>query len=221
MRSFDLVLFDLDGLLVDTERLHWQAYRQMCQEYGYVMDWDYPLYLQVAGGSAEGIRDRLQREHPGLFDGRTWAELYEVKRQKLFALLASSQISLMQGVEEVVSMFAREKIPMWVVTHSPKAFVDLVQKAHPIFLQFRGWVYREMYGAPKPAPDGYRIACQNAGVAPDRAIGFEDTVRGIDALVAAHIRPVLVNMADSSARTYCNERGIESYCSFDEVVIHL
>ena len=218
MSLFDALLFDLDGLLVDTEQLHWKAYRSMCEHFGCKLTWGFPLYLEIAGGSAKGIEERMRQELPRLFLGRTWEELYAIKRQKLFDLLAHSPIPLMKGVAEALPALAEEGVPMAVVTHSPKAFVDLVKKAHPVFEAMTAWVYREMYSAPKPAPDGYLRACQEIGVTPERSVGFEDTVRGIESLVAAGVRPVLVNANDPSARSYCEERGIPVFSGFDDAV---
>jgi beta-phosphoglucomutase len=214
----DAMLFDLDGLLVDTERLHWQAYRQMCEHFGCKLDWEFPLYLQIAGGSAGGIREKMKEEIPQLFEGRSWEQLYDIKRQKLFDLLAHTTIPLMKGVAEALPALANNGVPMVVVTHSPKAFVDLVRSAHPLFSLMSSWVYREMYNAPKPDPDGYLRACQEVHVVPNRAVGFEDTIRGIESLVAAKVQPVLINANDPSAQSYCKERGISTFSSFDEMM---
>jgi beta-phosphoglucomutase len=220
MRIFehiDLVLFDLDGLLVDTERLHWKAYQKMCEAFGSTMDWDYPIYLRVAGGSAHGIQKQLLEEIPSLFHGRTWEELYAVKKEKFFELLTSSPIPLMPGVEQCLPRLATLQKPMVVVTHSPQRFVEMVQSSCPVFKLITRWVSREMYDAPKPAPDGYRVACSMMKVPPERAVGFEDTVRGIDSLLAAGVYPVLVNANDQSARAYCEERGGMVFSTFDEI----
>jgi beta-phosphoglucomutase len=221
MRTFekiDLFLFDLDGLLVDTEILHWKAYQEMCKEFGFSLGWDYPAYRGIAGGSSDGIRHRLMQEIPQLFSGRTWEELYAIKKQKLFELVRTSQIALMPGVEICLPALALLKKPMVVVTHSSKRFVEMVQESHPVFSLITRWICREMYQSPKPSPDGYRTACMQMDVAPERAIGFEDTVRGIDALVSAGVNPVLVNADDQSARAYCQQKGIPVFSSLEFVL---
>ena len=221
MRTFekmDLFLFDLDGLLVDTEILHWKAYQKMCQEFGFSLGWDYPTYRDVAGGSSDGIRQRLAQEIPQLFYGRTWEDLYAVKKEKLFDLLSTSKITLMPGVEACLSSLTFLKKPMVVVTHSSKRFVEMIQQAHPVFSLITRWIYREMYQAPKPSPDGYKTACLQMNVAPERAVGFEDTIRGIDALVSAGVNPVLVNAEDQSARSYCQQKGIPVLSSLELVL---
>jgi HAD superfamily hydrolase (TIGR01509 family) len=217
--GIDLFLFDLDGLLVDTERLHWHAYQRMCQVFGATLGWDFPTYLQIAGGSAHGIHQRIRQEIPQLFDGRQWEDLYVVKKEQFFELLSSSTIPLMEGVEAFLSHLATFRKPMVVVTHSPKRFIDKVQASHPIFKVMADWVCREMYTAPKPAPDGYLAACAGQHILPQRALGFEDTVRGIDSLVAAGIRPILVNSHDESARMYCRQKGISVISSFLKLIV--
>ena len=220
MRTFeeiDLFLFDLDGLLVDTERLHWKAYQQMCQTFGFALGWDYPTYLHVAGGSAHGIHTRIQQEIPQLFHGRTWEELYAMKKEKFFELLISYPIPLMPGAELCLQHLATLHKPMVVVTHSPTRFVEMVQASHPVFTFIARWISREMYEAPKPAPDGYLMACKMLKVLPGRTMGFEDTLRGIESLVAAGVYPVLVNANDQSARTYCERKGVRVISSLPDL----
>ena len=215
--AFDLILFDLDGLLVDTERLHWKAYQMMCQRFGCVLEWDFLLYMSVAGGSAHGIHKRMEQEIPQLFNGRSWEELYAVKKEILFELLTSSLIPLMPGVEECVLWLAAQGLPMVVVTHSPRKVVEMVQTAHPVLGLMSGWISREMYENPKPSPDGYLKACCDLKIAPQRALWFEDTLRGVDSLIAAGCHPVFVNANDSASRDYCHQKGVVALSSLTEV----
>ena len=152
MRAFekiDLILFDLDGLLVDTERVHWKAYQKMCQEFGCTLDWDFPTYFGIAGASSEGIQNRIQQEIPHLFHGRTWEELYAVKKEKFFELMTQLPIPLMPGVEQCLPLLATLHKPMAVVTHSPRRFVEMVQQSHPVFDLISTWISREEYQVPQ------------------------------------------------------------------------
>lgn len=221
MRTFDLLLFDLDGLLIDTEQLHWNAYQQMCLKFGCILTWDFPLYLSIAGGSAHGVQKRIESEFPTLFQGRSWEELYAIKQEILFTLLASSPIPLMPGVKECLFSLASSGKPMVVVTHSPKTVIQMVQQAHPVFEVISRWICREMYKAPKPAPDGYLKACEEMNVIPERAIGFEDSVRGIDSLVAAGCCPVLINGRDPLARKECQTREVAAFSAMTEALSYV
>jgi HAD superfamily hydrolase (TIGR01509 family) len=188
-----LFLFDLDGLLVDTERFHWQAYQEMCQQYGQSLLWDFDVYLQISGSSDTAIRERLFVEYPSLFEGRSWEEMYTTKSLILHKFLCSLPIPLMLGVEELLNKFSEESKRMVVVTHSSEAVVSAVRKSHPVFSKISTWISRAQYQRAKPAPDCYLLACSVCSVKPEDAVGFEDSLRGIQALVSAGCRPVLVN----------------------------
>ena len=216
LERYKLFLFDLDGLLVDTEVFHWQAYKQVVESWGGTFDWDYSSYLVVAGKSASSIRERIEEEQPNLFIKRSWKEFYAEKKSTFLQLLAKSEISLMSGVERALAYISTLDVPMVVVTHSPIQVVDAVKKI-PILSSISEWISREDYDLPKPAPDGYLVACKKFDVFPEDAIGFEDAVRGIDSLLAAGCQPVLVNKSNEEARQTCAARGVPVFSSFEKI----
>lgn len=209
------MLFDLDGLLVDTEQHHWKAYQQMCARFGHTLSWDFPLYLSIAGSSDHAIQDRLAAEHPGLFLRRTWQEVYQEKSEALLQLMHSLPIPLMPGAEQLIRRFSKEKKTMAVVTHSSKAVVDIVCNTHPVFSKIATWVSREQYRQAKPAPDGYLLACSLCHAAPHEAVGFEDSWRGIQALQAAGCRPILVS-SSKNLHSSCQSQGVDVANSLEE-----
>ena len=216
LHAFDLILLDLDGLLVDTELFHWKAYQIMCYRKGGNLSWDYQKYLQTAGSSATSIREQLQKEVPVIFEMNSWDQLYQAKKEALWELMSTSPIPLMKGVEEWIKKVSAQK-PLAVVTHSPKDFVEKVRSEHPIFSCLDIWIFREMYNDPKPSPDCYLLACASCGVEPKKAIGFEDSLRGIDALDRAGCSAVLVNDRDSHVQATCRVRGLPVFLSFAEI----
>lgn len=213
-----LLLFDLDGLLVDSEIFHWMAYQQMVEQLGGRLGWDYPTYLQVAGSGSHAVRERLAEEFPDLFDRYSWDEMYGIKREQVTRLLDTNPVPLMPGVERFLSAVKESSGGLAVVTHSPLLFVEQVRAAHPILSTIDLWVYREMYTNPKPAPDGYTTACAIRGVVPEETVGFEDSWRGIEALSAAGCRPILVNGQDGQLRRRCQELSLRAVSSFEELV---
>lgn len=216
--QFSAIFFDLDGLLVNTEALHWKAYQDMCSKNGCRLDWDFTTYYSIASRSANGVRDRLFHEMPALFKEKTWEELYQEKRKALQDHIAHDAVPLMPGVEEVLLSLAEVNVPIAVVTHSPKPFVDHIRKQHDCFSVIQEWFTRECYSNPKPAPDGYLYACDFFGVEPSTVIGFEDSLRGIEALTGAGCKPVIVQMYDQSAVSYCREKGIFTLDRIDRVL---
>lgn len=207
-----LLLFDLDGLLVDTEAFHWQAYKATCEKLGGALPWNFQKYLVLSGKSATAIEDALRDEQPSLFAGRTWHDIYVEKKRQLAAILATQEIPLMPGVKDFIEAHLYK--PMAIVTNSPKAFTELVVKSHPFLSSVACWVYREKYNAPKPSPEGYLLACREMNVTPSDAIGFEDSLRGVEALLNAGCTPILVNGREPEFQKACAERNILVVPSF-------
>ncbi|MBS0655353.1 MAG: HAD hydrolase-like protein, partial [Verrucomicrobia bacterium] len=53
---YQLFLFDLDGLLVNTEETHYRAYARMCRDRGFTLPWDFPAYFRIAQSHSDAIR---------------------------------------------------------------------------------------------------------------------------------------------------------------------
>jgi beta-phosphoglucomutase len=63
---FDLFLFDFDGLLVDTERVHWKAYKLAGKQYDIEIDWEFEEYCVHSHYSDEQMRQRFREHYPKL-----------------------------------------------------------------------------------------------------------------------------------------------------------
>ena len=64
--KYQLFLFDFDGLLVDTESLHYQAYINMCATRGFDLTWNFHRYSEAAHHESTGLRDQIYAEFPKL-----------------------------------------------------------------------------------------------------------------------------------------------------------
>jgi beta-phosphoglucomutase len=193
IHSYQLFLFDFDGLLVDTESLHYASYLEMSRRRGYPLDWDYRRFCLEAHGKAMGFFDGLQREYPDVFKGGLLREeLYEEKKQIYVEMLQKESLSLMEGAGPLLDALNEYQIKSAVVTNSPSHQIALIKKKLPQLEKISSWVTREDYREPKPAPEGYLKAISLLGRPGDRIIGFEDTLKGLKALIAAGVESVLI-----------------------------
>ena len=209
IERFDLFLLDMDGLLVDTEKLHYQAYRTLCERHGFDLSWDMDQYLHVAHTSSDGLKNALL---PKL--GGSWESLYAEKKKILMELFHGKKLELMPGVENFLKEVSEARAKRCVVTNSCKEQVEAIKHVLPILKTIPVWVTREDYEAPKPAPDAYLKAIELLFDPGDRVIGFEDSLRGIEALKSAGIDPVLVCDQTHPQMRDVSLDGIEHYHSF-------
>ena len=217
--EFQLFLFDLDGLLVNTEELHYGAYKRMLKQRGYTLPWDFIKYFGIAQQDAEAPKRHIYAEFPELYKSEPdWSVLYAEKKQAYLDLLQSEAAPLMPGVEELLGLLEQKNVKRAVVTHSAKALVDALCKKNPTLRTIPHWITREDYAMPKPAPDGYLKAIRDFAEPGDRVIGFEDSSRGLRSLMATPATPILVNAIDASLQQTTKAQGVKVFTSFIDVL---
>src|SRR5271169_1605450 len=103
IQDYQLFLFDFDGVLVDTEPLHYAAYAELCRRHGCELKWDFERFCREAHRKAMGIWDGLKREFPSMFEKELLIEaLYEEKKKIYIELLKTSRLELMEGAAELL-----------------------------------------------------------------------------------------------------------------------
>lgn len=143
---------------------------------------------------ATAIKEGIYKEFPSLYQQEpNFDILYQEKKEAYKVLLQSQNDLLMPGVLDLLNKLKKEKIKSCVVTHSPKAQIDLIRKIHPVLDIIPFWITRQDYENPKPDPECYQKAVSKYSSLNERIIGFEDSPRGFQALQAINATPVLVS----------------------------
>lgn len=191
--AYSLILFDFDGLLVNTEKLHFKAYTETIRSFGFTLGWDLPKYLETAHFRAEGLEEEIYSQIPELKKiAPEWKSVYRVKRETYLSLLRKETIEWMPGASELIKGLHDRGIKMAVVTHSDRAQVEIIRGKLPELQLINHWVTREDYKNPKPSSDCYRYAIDTLLKTHGSVIGFEDSPRGLTALIGTEAKPVLV-----------------------------
>lgn len=189
IHRFQLFLFDFDGLLVNTEHLHYQAYVNALANRGLELPLSYANFLELAHLNSSAWREAVCSHIPSLSD---FDQLYKEKKEAYLELLQSGRVELMPGVEPLLLALEKANIRRCVVTHSILDHIKPIRAKSPILQTIPNWVTREDYEKPKPDPECYLRAIQLHGKPGDRIIGFEDSVRGLTALRGTPALAVLV-----------------------------
>lgn len=195
---YQLFLFDFDGLLVDTEHLHYQAYIHMCEQRGFKLNWNFHRYSEAAHHKSTGLRDQIYAEFPELYaEQPDWQVLYEEKKNIFLHLITQKEVPLMPGVKELLFALERACIKRCVVTHSAASLIKRIRKQNPILDSIPHWLTREDYTQPKPHPECYQTAIANHSQNQDNIIGLEDSPRGLEALLGTRAIPTLICPSDA------------------------
>ncbi|SDL98201.1 haloacid dehalogenase superfamily, subfamily IA, variant 3 with third motif having DD or ED [Nonomuraea maritima] len=185
MPAPDAVLLDMDGTLVDTEGLWWEAVASVAESLGRPLSAaDTP---HVHGRTIEDVAAYL------LPDGRDAAAMTE-RLTDAFAERLAGELPVVPGAPELLAGLAAAEIPTALVSASPRSIVELVlpRLGHAFDLV----IANEDTPRGKPHPDPYLEAARRLGAAPGRCVVLEDSPAGVAAATAAGCRVLVVSPHD-------------------------
>jgi beta-phosphoglucomutase-like phosphatase (HAD superfamily) len=172
------VVFDMDGLLVHTERQWLQAKLVLFENHGCELTRaDRTAVFGVA--DLETVTYFARRF--GLPDARV-ADLQD-EYLDIIGRLIDDGIELTDGATELVT-YLQAHVPLALATNTRRPLVDRILRQTPFASAF-GAIATGEEVPPKPAPDVYRLACQRLGVEPPHAVAIEDSPTGVRAAQAA------------------------------------
>jgi HAD superfamily hydrolase (TIGR01509 family) len=179
-RRFEAIVFDNDGLLLDTEQAWTRAESVLFERHGSTFTAEHKR--ELIGTSAAESAARLQRMLglPGRGAALT-DELHELVMEELLAGVAPRP-----GALELLAAVRAAGIPVGLASNSARAFVDrALAVAQLADGHFDVVLSAQDVTRPKPAPDLYLAACAALGAAPERAAALEDSATGVASARAA------------------------------------
>jgi HAD superfamily hydrolase (TIGR01509 family) len=185
-RSPAAVVFDMDGLLFDTERLYEEAALAAAAELGHEMD--AAFFRSTVGFPWLVTRARLIELY-----GSTFAvdELRGVAR-RIFQEMVDRELPLKPGVVELLGLLDEFGLPRAIATTSARATVDHHLGAHGLADRFHHIVAHDDCERHKPDPDPFLKAAGLLGVQPAHCLALEDSHNGVRAASAAGMMTVMV-----------------------------
>ncbi|RZL40319.1 MAG: HAD family phosphatase [Rubrivivax sp.] len=185
--AFEAVVFDMDGLLLDSETLALDAMKAAADELGLDMPAD--LRRQMIGVPADICR-ALVAGHCGS-DAPVEA-LFADATRLLEAAVAAGRLHRKPGVGALLDELDRLSLPRAVATSSGRHRAQHHLAASDLLTRLDAVLTRDDVVRGKPHPDLYLAAAERLGIAPQRCLAFEDSYNGVRAAVAAGMPVVMV-----------------------------
>jgi HAD superfamily hydrolase (TIGR01509 family) len=199
-RAVKAVVFDMDGLLFDSETVYRDAMIATAESWGLEMPSE--LFLRLVGLPWIANVPMLKAHYGPSFD----TEAFRKEATRRFHVVADAEICLKAGVVEILDFLDAAGLPRAIATSSLHPTVQHHLGQHGLIDRFDALVAQGDYARGKPAPDPYLVAAERLGVPPPDCLALEDSHNGVRAAHAAGMMTIMVpDMLDPTEemRTLC------------------
>jgi HAD superfamily hydrolase (TIGR01509 family) len=207
--TLEAVIFDCDGVVVDSEPAAFELLAQDLALHGLPMSLD-EVHRQFLGGTVHGLHEKANAMGATL--PASWPnDFYD----RLYAILAQGT-PLMPGILTVLDALDAASIPFAIGSNGSDEKMQITLGQHGLIPRFKGLFSGQTLGKPKPAPDLYLYAARALGANPAHCVVIEDSPTGARAAKAAGMRcmgyaphgnPAL---ADVGAELFSNMKDLPS-----------
>jgi HAD superfamily hydrolase (TIGR01509 family) len=178
------ILWDNDGVLVDTEGLYFEASRRVLETIAFPLTPAAFARVSLGEGRSvfELVADRL---------GPDEIEALRAQRNRLYSRMLENGVRVCDGVRECLAAL-HGRVRMGIVTGSRRDHFETMHRATGLRPYFEFAVTHDEYARSKPHPDAYRAALARLQLEPAQCLAVEDSARGVAAAVAAGMRCIAV-----------------------------
>lgn len=172
----EAIVFDLDGVIVDSEPLHAEALASVCRAHGVAFDG--PRF--VGWSDAAALRQAFGDAGKEATDAQ-FADLLDRKNRRLLDSLHNGRIRPYPGVINLVRALCAARVPLAVCSAALRREIEPTLEKLGLTDSFTAIVGCEDAPRTKPHPDPYLLAAERLGVSPARSIAIEDSPHGVAA----------------------------------------
>lgn len=183
------VLFDFDGVVVDSEPVHYKTFTEFVRPLGIEVS-EERWYLEFAGTGSKNIFTVLLRE-AGITDEKTIDDYVE-KRKKVYGeLVKKGKVKANPGIKEFLELLKEKKIKTAVVSGGHSENIRIALSVLGLESYFGSIIGSGDYERRKPYPDAFLKAAEKLGVKPDECLVLEDSVSGFNAAKNAGMKIII------------------------------
>ena len=182
------VIFDFDGIILDSETPEYESHRRIYEQCGVTLTVD--EWCGVIGTWSEGHDEQWFARLGERSSGAPARDAYFAARRRIFDEIVPA--GPMRGVQELLTMLREAGVPAAIASSAPARWVVGAVERLGIRPLFDAVVTGDEVARRKPAPDVYLEAARRLGVPPARSIAIEDSGPGIAAARAAGMKAVAI-----------------------------
>lgn len=181
------VLFDLDGVILDTEKLYARFWKEAANALGFPMTWEQALEMRSLNRSAGQAQIR------SFFGPDADYHTIRAKRIELMdAFIQKEGVALKPGIHRLLDALEERRIPAAIASSSPVERIARYLDGTGLYERFQAVCSGYQVPRGKPEPDIYLYAAAQLSLSPERCLALEDSPAGIQSAKAAGCLPVLV-----------------------------
>lgn len=181
------VLFDMDGIVLDTEKLYTRFWQEAAQYWGYPMTHEMALGMRSL---SKEVGERQLKEYLG--EGVDYQQVRNKRIEMMNAFIEEHGVETKPGIKELLQFLKDKGIKTAIATSSPLERAEKYLRQVGLLKEFDEIVSGHMVERGKPAPDVYLYAAAKLGLAPDECLVLEDSPTGLLAANRAGCIPVMV-----------------------------
>lgn len=181
------VLLDMDGVILDSEKLYARFWAEACAAYGYPMTYTQALGMRSLNHEAG------QAYLESLFGPEIRHSVIRAKRVELMdAFVEANGVAAKPGIGALLDYLEARQIPFAVTTSSPQDRVQSYLSRLGLWERFPHVCTSRQVAHGKPEPDIYLFGAKTLGLPPENCIALEDSYTGIRSAYRAGCRPVII-----------------------------
>ena len=185
--QFKAFVFDMDGLIFDSERIVQRSWNISGQKLGLGNVGEHIYYTL---GLNRASRKKYYEEN--IREDFPFDEFSQLTRKTFFEIVETEGLPMKAGVKEILEYGNNHGIKLALATSSSRDYAMKCLKDAGIDIYFDGIVCGDMVSHSKPDPEIYLRACEVVGINPKDAVAFEDAPAGIEAAYRAGMKVVMV-----------------------------
>jgi beta-phosphoglucomutase family hydrolase len=184
MSKLEAVIFDMDGVIIDSEPIYFKIERDLFDELG--LDVSQKEHESFVGMTMEGLWEKMTDEYQL---EETIEDLTKLHKDSVFKYMSEAkELPIVEYIKELIEELRNRKIKLAVASSSPKKLIEIILTKFNLQDSFDLIISGEEVEKGKPAPDIFTEAAYRLDINPNDCVVIEDSSNGVKAAKAAMMK---------------------------------